>query len=180
MVKEDDISEDEIEVPKQSAAVEPKTEDETKRDKEHGADDGPKKKPYQFKQIARKKGTKKGGKVQDKHEEEEVDQLEDPVKVIEEKLVRMLKKRRAPMGESLFFVKEKPEQGAAQSISQSAAQSVVQVPKVVAIEKQPKIKKATKGVAQKEVVPFDDVGDEEGPRIKLTTRQTVMPLMNLV
>uniref|UniRef100_A0A803KSM5 Uncharacterized protein n=1 Tax=Chenopodium quinoa TaxID=63459 RepID=A0A803KSM5_CHEQI len=56
----------------------------------------------------------------------------------------------------------------------------MQVPKVVAIEKMPKIKKATKGVAQIEVVPYDDVGNEEGPRIKLSTRQTVMPLMHLV
>uniref|UniRef100_A0A803N1Z0 Aminotransferase-like plant mobile domain-containing protein n=1 Tax=Chenopodium quinoa TaxID=63459 RepID=A0A803N1Z0_CHEQI len=51
-------SKDEIEVLLQPAVVESKTEDETKRDKEHGADDGPKKKPHRFKQIARKNGNR--------------------------------------------------------------------------------------------------------------------------
>uniref|UniRef100_A0A803N2J2 Uncharacterized protein n=1 Tax=Chenopodium quinoa TaxID=63459 RepID=A0A803N2J2_CHEQI len=125
-------SEDDVEVPKQSGLVEPNTEDETKRDKEHWNDDGPKKTPYRFKQIARKKG----GKVQDKHAEDVADQSE--------------------------------------------AQSIVQVPQVVAVETQQKLKKDIKGVAQKKVVSLDDNNGDEGTRIKLTTRQTVMPLMRLV
>uniref|UniRef100_A0A803KXZ3 Uncharacterized protein n=1 Tax=Chenopodium quinoa TaxID=63459 RepID=A0A803KXZ3_CHEQI len=64
----------------------------------------------------------------------------------------MLKKRRAPLGEPYFPVKEKPEAGAAQSASQSKAQTEV------------------------------DVGEQGEIKEEFTTsqRHTVQPLLNLI
>uniref|UniRef100_A0A803N876 Ubiquitin-like protease family profile domain-containing protein n=1 Tax=Chenopodium quinoa TaxID=63459 RepID=A0A803N876_CHEQI len=170
--------------PEESNAItvlmrEPKTE--KKSQPTQGGDDASKKiKPYGFKQIASKKVSKKGGNKKGKAPVEvDDDEKEAEEKVFETTLVEahesekglmdahekakeknkkkiVLKKRRAPMGEPYFEVREPPEKGVPQSISQAINESsiVVVPPKPVAIVKQSKAKRARREITRQTVQPL--------------------------
>uniref|UniRef100_A0A803KY96 Ubiquitin-like protease family profile domain-containing protein n=1 Tax=Chenopodium quinoa TaxID=63459 RepID=A0A803KY96_CHEQI len=150
--------------------VQPLEVKDEKAEQQHEEKGSKKKKDYHFKQIA----TKKRKKVVEHTTEEKRQTVQHEGKI-------MLKKRRAPLGEPYFPVKEKPEVGAAQSASQSKAQStIVEVSKDI-----PRKNNKDKGLVVREKktdVAEVDVGEQGEIKEEFTTsqRHTVQPLLNLI